>query len=314
MKKFYLNFAKSIALFSCLFTFLSCLKFKKINLSISQPNVQEISIPKKSTTKKIFLATDKCPEIEREQKLKLAKRSSTLKSSAPKEKVNKDLGIRFHFVGDEEIKKKAKISPEEQKKLIIKILSKLPKEHRVTLDRLTIKFNEDMRRGYGNADRITMRGINMDKKNFIAVFIHELGHLVDLGFLSPRIEKKESGFYDLGKPVFASDPSLDFYRISWKDDENLLESAKEEDFVSGYGATDPFEDFAESYGYFVLHGNDFRKLAKNNKALKRKYLFIKNRVFFGKEFTGISSVYTSAKERPYDSTKLDFSLSRFFAS
>jgi hypothetical protein len=49
-----------------------------------------------------------------------------------------------------------------------------------------------------------------------------------------------------------------------------------EDFCSGYGMSDPFEDFAECHNLYLNHHDYFRKLAMNNSTVKEKYNFMSN--------------------------------------
>ena len=75
--------------------------------------------------------------------------------------------------------------------------------------------------------------------------------------------------------------------------------------------TDPFEDFAESFIFYVLHGADFRFLKKESSVLAAKYDFLKNVLFAGAEFD--SAITSSPGERVWDATLVDFDLGEFFA-
>ena len=125
---------------------------------------------------------------------------------------------------------------------------------------------------------------------------------IDLGGLETKEYSKESGFFDGSLAVFADDPSAEFYKISWAKNEQWNSDTTASDFVSRYGATDPFEDFAESFLFYIAYGNGFRELAAKNPKLSRKYDFLKNRIFEGKEFAG-EKVSLSA-ERPWDATRI----------
>jgi len=52
--------------------------------------------------------------------------------------------------------------------------------------------------------------------------------------------------------------------------------SQSEDFCSGYGMTNPFEDFAECFNLYLNHNSYFAYLAKNNNALADKYNFFAN--------------------------------------
>jgi hypothetical protein len=83
------------------------------------------------------------------------------------------------------------------------------------------------------------------------------------------------------------------------------------DFVTGYAKTDPFEDFAETYNFYLLHGAQFKEMAKTNKQILRKYLYMKYYIFAGKEYNNdpYTSVLTAA--RYYDSTRLTYDPGKF---
>ena len=118
---------------------------------------------------------------------------------------------------------------------------------------------------------------------------------------------------DFDAPVAVDDASSFFYKISWTNESTKRANATEFDFVSRYATTDPFEDFAETYTYYRLHGSEFRTLAETNSAMAQKYQFMKWYAFDGKEFgpkTGSGKVDDA--KRNYDVTVLPFSLADFF--
>jgi hypothetical protein len=115
-------------------------------------------------------------------------------------------------------------------------------------------------------------------------------------------------------PVYNDDLSLDFYRISFLNEKELRSESNDLDFVSGYALSDPFEDFAESYTFYILHGNEFRQLAAENYKLALKYRFLKEKVFNGKEYDkDDNSLIAFFNQRNYDTTVLDFDLKKFLA-
>jgi len=104
---------------------------------------------------------------------------------------------------------------------------------------------------------------------FLAVWIHELAHYIDL--------------YTLRKSLF-TDVSNYFYEISW-DATNIMKSGQyKRDFVSWYSMTNKYEDFAESFTYYVLHNKDFLEKTKKSKKLKEKYNYFSKYVFKNEEF------------------------------
>jgi hypothetical protein len=140
-------------------------------------------------------------------------------------------------------------------------------------------------------------------ENLEQVLFHELGHIVDLGGLQGTPEYGNSAFWDGSIAIYQNDISLLFYQISWNDSTTKKEGVSRLDFVSGYGASDVFEDFAESFLYYREHGNEFRLLAEQNDSLSKKYEFLKEYIFNGKEFfTGKN--YVETQTRPWDATSI----------
>lgn len=100
---------------------------------------------------------------------------------------------------------------------------------------------------------------------FLKLFTHELGHFIDIYVLRATRE--------------TADPSLDFYRISWKSPKTKLPNVKLSSFVSGYAATNQYEDFAETFVWYVFHNAKFMDQAMINEDLRLKYLFFADHVF-----------------------------------
>jgi hypothetical protein len=178
------------------------------------------------------------------------------------------------------------------RRLVFNTLQKLPIEHLTTLKKLVFFYQKGERRGYASEDALFMRCQDMSDEVFVAVLVHEVGHIVDLGLLRSEKTQSLSKFMDGSKPVYQDDPSVKFYSISFVDEKNLLLDSNRNDFVSDYAMTDPFEDFAETYAFYVLQGEKFREVAAENQTLNRKYQFMKEFVFVGNEFDfGVSTAF-----------------------
>lgn len=200
-----------------------------------------------------------------------------------------------------------------QENQIAQVLKHLPVGHAETLKEVTLDYDPAAHRGLGGGSLIIMRAVDMSTEEFLAVFVHELGHNVDYAYLTPSNQNQTSPFKDAGTPLFESDPSLDFYRISWSSNQYSQSGTIAADFVSGYAMTDPFEDFAETYVYYVLHNREFESLTENSEALKAKYNFMKDHVFNGKVFdTGDMNV--EPVSQPWDITVLPYDLSGFLGA
>ena len=146
---------------------------------------------------------------------------------------------------------------------------------------------------------------NVPDKEFMALIIHECGHVTDLGGLHGTDVSRPTMFADGSTPIYGDDPSAAFYEISWLSPVMMQPNMTDEDFVSGYAKSDPFEDFAESFAYYVLQQKEFARLAKQNPILRAKYDFMAKVVFVGSPqiAEGTSKRGTRA---PWDVTKLPY--------
>lgn len=206
----------------------------------------------------------------------------------------------------------AGISPEQilrRKALANKTMDIFPRDYTDSLRYITINFASKGPRGLGGAHTVIVRSGGLSDEEFVSVFLHELGHIIDLGYLKGS-STNISPFSDAGVAVKADDLSAHYYAFSWSNEKSQHTHSDKQDFVTGYAASDPFEDFAESLTYYVFHGKAFRMLAQNNQTLEAKYNFLKENIFKGKEFdTGTQPVSTIV--RSWDATKLPVFLSRY---
>jgi len=224
-----------------------------------------------------------------------------------------EMGISLHPGTD--FAPESKSSPSSLKRcksLVYRTLKSLPQEPVKRLKNLTLYFNDEGRRGLGGGGTIILRCQNLEDAELVGVLVHEMGHITDTGVLNGTSESGYGGFMDGSNPVYKNDPSMAFYGLSFENETTLKADATEYDFVSGYAMSDPFEDFAESYAYYILHGDEFRELLKSNTILQEKYDYLKTRVFDGKEYYNgvVESVKTT--ERQYDVTVLPYDLKKFF--
>ncbi len=112
-----------------------------------------------------------------------------------------------------------------------------------------------------------------------ALVTHECGHIVDLAALVGTPDSGKTAYFDGKQPIYANDPSIGFYAISWTSASQKKAGSSDKDFVSGYAKTDMFEDFAESFAFYVFHQQEFLRLAQRNPALAAKYAWLAEHVF-----------------------------------
>lgn len=246
---------------------------------------------------------------------------SEANSPAPAEQINyhaaleEDFNLTLHpgtkYEEDGKIASLASI--EHCESLVYKALSALPEEPVQYLKHLTLFYADYGRRGLGGGNTVVLRCQNVTDEELVGVLVHELGHIMDTGVFQGSVFSGKSAFKDGDFPVYNNDESVGFYNISWKNETEIKEGYSVRDFVSGYAMTDPFEDFAESYAYYILHGSEFRRLARYNESLKLKYQYLKNYVFEGEEYVNGQLQGLEINKRSYDVTVLPYDLKKLFA-
>jgi len=175
-----------------------------------------------------------------------------------------------------------------------------------TIKMIFIDWN-NMRRWYASHHIVYLNVGNVkNNKEFFNVLIHELWHIFDLWVLNWSSKLKSRLYTEFSDSVFSvDDPSIEFYKISWISEKIRRWWQSVRDFVSGYGMTDPFEDFAETFNVYMNHYLYFKYLAYNNYILQLKFDFI-DRYFNGFHFfddkNSLKKVKLNPSRRPWDST------------
>lgn len=137
----------------------------------------------------------------------------------------------------------------------------------------------------------------MTKEEFLSVAIHEFWHFLDIYFLKKSVDKDVSDY---------------FYDLSWDSTTVIKAWQQQKDFVSWYAMTNKYEDFSESFTYYVLHNLDFREKAKESDLLLDKYIYFEKYLFRNDEFkTDSFKTTTQVKDYYRDITKVWFSLENF---
>ncbi len=163
------------------------------------------------------------------------------------------------------------------------LLETLPQSHINALEEIEVRNFKHQSRGLANDKKMILHTQSIDDNHeLISVITHEMGHIVDLGLLKGT-SNKDSEFSTRTSFIAQDDPSLGFYRISWKSSTEKKNNDTTH-FVSGYAQTNPFEDFAETYLFYRFHGEKFRSQMKHSFILQQKYAYMKNIVFDSEEF------------------------------
>lgn len=187
--------------------------------------------------------------------------------------------------------------------LLSDTLHSLPLPCQKTLQNLYVRYDRPKERGLAGKGTIILNG-NVRDGELRALFIHEFGHITDLGCLTGTSDSRPSLFHDGPEQIFHNDPSVGFYGISWLQETTQKPETTREDFVSGYAAKDAFEDFAETFAYFALQPEAFRQRAQGNIALQKKLLWMEKEIFQSKETLASGKTWNGSL--PWDVTKIPY--------
>ncbi|HEY5714486.1 MAG TPA: hypothetical protein VIT68_03995 [Candidatus Gracilibacteria bacterium] len=201
-----------------------------------------------------------------------------------------------------------------QANLVFRTLSLFPERFYKSLNNVTLYFQKNNRspRGRANSQKIVLEAGKMSDPEMLAVLIHELGHVYDLGTAQGTRRAASSAFkFKNGEAVKSDDPSLKFYTLAWSSSTRYRGGIdRVNDFISTYGASSPFEDFGEAFVFYVLHGEEFVKRARSNEILKAKYKYLWE-AFSGQRFAfGSNQAYPKTF---FDATKLSYDFAKMLS-
>ena len=188
--------------------------------------------------------------------------------------------------------------------LLNEIMRKMPKQCWDNLKNFYVRYDNSGQRGVAGKESIVMQRTS-DDQEFRALFVHEFGHVLDLGCLQGTPASGVSEFKDGNDLMWNDDPSLLFYRISWTSHNVQKEGMKPEDFVTGYASWDVFEDLSESLAYYIFQRRAFEKRAQTNAKIAMKLAWIETYVFPGGT-TIAEGTHQWEGGVPWDSTKLPY--------
>lgn len=178
-----------------------------------------------------------------------------------------------------------------------------------TLRSITVNNYTRTRRWYANARIIVLNTRQIaNNKEFLQVLVHEMWHVVDLGVVRGTSPQINPDYTEFGKAKFAvDDQSLAFYAISWANENTLRSRMTSEDFVSGYGMSNPFEDFAECHNMYLYHRDVFAYMASSSRVLQQKYDYF-DRMYqtqkLSANFNPTDLTTLDVGFRPWDTTRM----------
>jgi len=177
------------------------------------------------------------------------------------------------------------------------------------LDELTINNEIWKRRWFATWDKVVINLWTVSSySEYFELLWHELWHIVDLWVVRWFSHTKSSVYTEFGRKVFEKDdPSLWFYALSWQSEKVRKSDAVKDDFCSGYGMTDPFEDFAECHNLYLNHNAIFKKMATKNNNMRKKYNFMANLYGWKYLFNAsedLKKIKYNESWRPWDTTRM----------
>lgn len=196
--------------------------------------------------------------------------------------------------------------------MVVYVINKLEEfgyDPLASLRSLTINNYTKNKRWYANAKIMVINTYQIASyKEFLQVLAHEMWHVVDLGVVRGTSPQINPDYTEFGKAKFAvDDQSLAFYAISWANENTLRSRMTSEDFVSGYGMSNPFEDFAECHNMYLYHRDVFEYMATSSKVLQEKYAYF-DRMYqtqkLSANFNPTDLTTLDVGFRPWDSTRM----------
>lgn len=184
------------------------------------------------------------------------------------------------------------------------VLRLMPARCRDQLKSFYVRYDQPKHRGLAGKETMVLAG-HLPNDEFRALFVHEFGHVMDLGCFQGTRKSGESTFRDGAQPIYLDDPSLGFYQISWVGSAVQAQHSKADDFVTGYAAWDVFEDFSESVAYYVFQRDAFEARALENPIIAAKLAWLKANIFTD-NLSVATGQHVWSGTVPWDATKLAY--------
>lgn len=196
---------------------------------------------------------------------------------------------------------------ETHKKIATAVLYALPSGCRDNLKNFSVLYKGATRRGLGGKTTIILDGSVPDDE-FAALLVHECGHVISAN-MPGTSSSGDSGHRD-GNVVYYNDsPMVAYWSLSWTAAGAKKHGAKDADFASGYGKSDQYEDFAETFALYVLQPDAFAARAKTNGVMAAKLAWMQANLPTQYEVLGDGSDAGTGSV-PWDVTRLAFLLAK----
>jgi len=158
-------------------------------------------------------------------------------------------------------------------------LYKIPDNVLVVMAGKTIYFSTEDGRSFSvfaawGANALN-RGFIIEQNVRAFTVIHELGHIVDVHGIQGDLADKQNVF------SYAKEDRDEIFQVALENKPNDKEKLG---YITGYSSKNDLENFADHYAYYVVYPDVFRDEMKNDPLLVKKYEFLRDFVFNGKEY------------------------------
>lgn len=179
-----------------------------------------------------------------------------------------------------------------------------------TIKNIQVDWSNSERRWYAGRTKIYMNPKDIKSyREFMEVLTHELGHIVDLWVVvwtnQNNLDTNYTEFWQAS--FYLDDPSLNFYKISRANENTTYKQTSYKDFVSGYGMSNIYEDFAECNNMYINHQDLFAKMAENSTQLKAKFAYIQSLYknnYLQNDSKNLTKIAQNTSRRPRDTTRI----------
>jgi len=158
-------------------------------------------------------------------------------------------------------------------------LYKIPDNVLVVMAGKTIYFSTEDGRSFSvfaawGANALN-RGFIIEQNVRAFTVIHELGHIVDVHGIQGDLADKQNVF------SYEKEDRDEIFQVALENKPNDKEKLG---YITGYSSKNDLENFADHYAYYVVYPDVFRDEMKNDPLLVKKYEFLRDFVFNGKEY------------------------------
>jgi hypothetical protein len=185
-----------------------------------------------------------------------------------------------------------------------KVLRHLPSLCRDNLRNFYVLYVGAERRGLGGKTTIILDGTVPDSE-FVQLLAHECGHVIHAN-MPGTASSGLSSFRDGQEPFYLDAPLVGFFIVNWQNESAMRAGVTAEDFASGYGRENAFENFSETFAAYVFHRDWLKTRAAGNVRLATQLDWLETNLPMTAYPATSGAVWNG--QVPWDVTKLPLAL------